>query len=99
MKSLKIEHIKAFPFRRYHTEKKPYLRIYTRGTRERKTAMKAVQDNNFETASDDMYSFHHKVARKNRIAISEWSTLSDFFYKKGTDPLYPHTFLISKKDF
>ncbi|CAG8755774.1 21997_t:CDS:2, partial [Dentiscutata erythropus] len=28
----------------------------------RKRAIKAVQDNNFETASDDLYSFHRKVA-------------------------------------
>jgi len=99
IKSFKIEHIKAFPFREYHTEKKPYLRIYMRGTGERKTAMKAVQDNNFETASDDMYSFYRKVARENEIAISGWSMLSDYFYKKGTDPLCSHTFLVFKKDF
>ncbi|CAB4390079.1 unnamed protein product [Rhizophagus irregularis] len=69
----KIEHIKAFPFRGYYTEKKSYLRIYTSGTGKRKTAMKAVQDNNFETASDDLYSFHRKVARENGIQLSGWS--------------------------
>jgi hypothetical protein len=60
VETLKIEHIKAFPFHGYHTEKKTYLRIYTSGTGKRKTAMKAVQDNNYETASDDLYSFHRK---------------------------------------
>ncbi|CAI2190257.1 10081_t:CDS:2, partial [Funneliformis geosporum] len=69
----KIEHIKAFPFRGYYTEKKSYLRIYTSGTGKRKIAMKAVQDNNFETASDDLYSFHRKVARENGIQLSGWS--------------------------
>ncbi|CAG8787341.1 11545_t:CDS:2, partial [Dentiscutata erythropus] len=29
-----------------------------------------LHDNNFETASDDMFSFHRKIARENRIAIS-----------------------------
>ncbi|RIB22424.1 hypothetical protein C2G38_2173969 [Gigaspora rosea] len=62
VKTFLVEHIKAFPFRSYHTEKKSYLRIYTNSTGSRKTAIKAVQDNNFETASDDLYSFHHKVA-------------------------------------
>jgi len=28
------------------------------GTGKRKTAIKAVQDNNFETASNDIYLFH-----------------------------------------
>jgi hypothetical protein len=42
METLKIEHIKAFPFRGYHTEKKTYLRVYTSGTGKRKTAMKAI---------------------------------------------------------
>ena len=62
VKSYKIEYIKAFPFHGYHTEKKTYLRIYTNSTGGRKTAIKAVQNNNFETASDDLYSFHRKVA-------------------------------------
>jgi DNA polymerase elongation subunit (family B) len=39
------------------------------------------------------------VARKNGIQLSGWSILSDYFYKKGTDPLCPHIFSISKKDF
>ena len=38
--------------------KKLYLRIYTNGTEERKKVIEAVQDNNFKTASDDLYSFH-----------------------------------------
>ena len=38
----KIEHIKAFPFRDYHMEKKTYLRIYMSDTGKRKTAIKAV---------------------------------------------------------
>ncbi|RIB19688.1 ribonuclease H-like domain-containing protein [Gigaspora rosea] len=67
VKTFLVEHIKAFPFRGYHTEKKSYLRIYTNSTGSRKTAIKAVQDNNFETASDDLYSFHHKVARENAL--------------------------------
>ncbi|CAI2190052.1 13134_t:CDS:2 [Funneliformis geosporum] len=60
----KIEHIKAFPFQGYHTEKKTYLRIYTHGTGKRKTATKAVQDNNYKTTSDNLYSFHRKYPVK-----------------------------------
>ncbi|CAB5208415.1 unnamed protein product [Rhizophagus irregularis] len=101
VKSYKIEHIKAFPFRGYHTEKKTYLRIYTNSTGGRKTAIKAVQDNNFETASDDLYSFHRKVARENGIQLSGWSIINKYIYKqgKGTSPLYKHEFDVSIKDF
>ncbi|CAB4487573.1 ribonuclease H-like domain-containing protein [Rhizophagus irregularis DAOM 181602=DAOM 197198] len=42
VKSFKTEHIKAFPFRGYYVEKKPYLRIYTNSTGERKKAIIAV---------------------------------------------------------
>ncbi|CAI2176400.1 9237_t:CDS:2 [Funneliformis geosporum] len=42
-------------------EEKSYLRIYTNGTGERKKAIQDIQENNFETASDDLYSFHHKT--------------------------------------
>ncbi|CAI2190215.1 10771_t:CDS:2, partial [Funneliformis geosporum] len=51
--------------------KKSYLQIYTNSTEERKKAIKAIQDSNFETASDDMWSFHHKVTRENGIQLSE----------------------------
>ncbi|CAG8730500.1 24322_t:CDS:2, partial [Dentiscutata erythropus] len=66
----KIEHIKAFPLQGYHIEKKSYLRIFTLSSGNRKNALQAIQDNDFETASDDMFSFHCKIARENRIAIS-----------------------------
>ena len=101
VKSYKIEHIKAFPFHGYYTEKKTYLRIYTNSTGGRKTAIKAVQDNNFETASNDLYSFHRKVARENGIQLSGWSIINKYIYKqgKGTSPLYKHEFDVSIKDF
>ncbi|CAI2201631.1 16248_t:CDS:1, partial [Funneliformis geosporum] len=101
VKSFSIEHIKAFPFRGYHTEKKSYLRIYTNSTGGRKTAIKAVQNNNFETASDGLYSFHRKVARENDIQLSGWSTINKYIYKQGkkTSPLCPHEFYVSIKDF
>ncbi|CAI2186451.1 506_t:CDS:2, partial [Funneliformis geosporum] len=41
--------------------------IYLVVTSSRKTAIKAVQDNNFETASDDLYSFHHKWKYRGKI--------------------------------
>jgi hypothetical protein len=101
VKSFKMEHIKAFPFRGYYREKKPYLRIYTNGTGKRKKAIEAVQDNNFETASDDLYSFHRKVARENGIQLSGWSIINKYIRKKGkrTSPLCPHEFYVSIKDF
>ena len=43
VETLKIEHIKAFSFCNYHTEKKTYLQIYTSGTSKRKTAMEAFK--------------------------------------------------------
>ncbi|GBC13605.2 DNA polymerase family B-domain-containing protein [Rhizophagus irregularis DAOM 181602=DAOM 197198] len=101
VKSFKTEHIKAFPFRGYYVEKKPYLRIYTNSTGERKKAIIAVQDNNFETASDDLYSFHRKVARENGIQLSGWSTLNKYICKKGKriSPLYSHEFYVSIEDY
>jgi len=42
IKSFEIEHIKAFLFHGYHTEKKPYLHIYAVNTKQRKMAMKVI---------------------------------------------------------
>ena len=61
--------------------------------------MKAIQDNNYETASDDLYSFHRKVARENGIQLSGWSMLSNYIYNNRIDLLCPHAFHTSKKDF
>ncbi|CAI2200767.1 4752_t:CDS:2, partial [Funneliformis geosporum] len=49
----------------------------------RKKAIQAIQENNFETASDDLYSFHQKVARENGIQLSEWSTINKYIRKKA----------------
>ncbi|CAI2196885.1 4351_t:CDS:2, partial [Funneliformis geosporum] len=67
----------------------------------RKTAIKAVQDNNFKIASDDLYSFHRKVARENGIQLSRWFTINKYICKKGkrTSSLCPHEFYVSIKDF
>ncbi len=93
----KIGYINAFPLRGYHTEKKLYLHIFTLGTGDRKKALQAIQDKNFETASDDMFSFHRKIARENGIAISGWSTISNYIYKKHSH--YIHDFRVSVNDF
>lgn len=93
----KIDHIKAFPFRGYHIEKKSYLRIFTLGTGDRKKALQVVQDRKFETASDDMYSFHRKIARENRIAISGWSMMSKYKYRRH--PYYTYDFHVSVNHF
>ncbi|RIB08439.1 hypothetical protein C2G38_2211662 [Gigaspora rosea] len=99
--NLIVEHIKAFPFRGYNTEKKPYLQIYTNSTGSRKKAIKAIQDNNYETASDDIYLFYRKVARENGIQLTGWSILRKYIYKKGkqTSPLCSHEFHVSIKEF
>ncbi|PKK58786.1 hypothetical protein RhiirC2_795765 [Rhizophagus irregularis] len=82
-------------------EEKSYLRIYMNGTGERKKAIQAIQENNFETASNDMWSFHRKVARENGIQLSGWFTINKYKCKKGkrTSPLCSHEFYVSIKDF
>ena len=96
VKTFSVEHTKTLPFRSYHMGKKSYLQIYTNSTGGRKTTIKAVQDNNFETASDDLYSFHRKVARENGIQLFGWSTIKKYIYKKSkrTSPLCPHEFYV-----
>ncbi|CAI2181451.1 7484_t:CDS:2 [Funneliformis geosporum] len=61
----------------------------------------SVQDNNFKIASDDLYSFHRKVARENGIQLSRWFTINKYICKKGkrTSSLCPHEFYVSIKDF
>ncbi|CAG8816777.1 14909_t:CDS:2, partial [Dentiscutata erythropus] len=48
-----------------------------------KKALQAIQDNNFETTLNDMFSFHRKIARENEIAISGAKSKNSFQIKKG----------------
>ena len=72
IKLFEIEYIKAFLFHNYHTEKKPYLHIYAVNTKQRKMAMKAVQKKKYVTASNDQFTYYHKVAREYGISLSGW---------------------------
>ena len=69
---IRIEYIKAFRIRGYHTEKKSYLRIYTTNTFQRKIAFNIIQKHNLETASDDRSTYYRKVAREYRISLTGW---------------------------
>ncbi|CAB5186435.1 unnamed protein product [Rhizophagus irregularis] len=100
-KWIKIEHVKAYPFRGYNPEKKSYLRIYTTNTKQRKIAMKAIQGKKYITASDDQFTYYRKVAREYGIQLSGWSMLREYKYLSGmrVSPLCAHAFWISIENF
>ena len=97
-KWFRIEHVKAYPFHGYHPDKKSYLRIYTTNTKQRKNAMKAIQEKKYITASDDQFTYYRKVAREYSILLSGWSMLRKYKYLPG-DSLCAHAFHISIENF
>src|SRR6266540_5643869 len=101
IKSFEIEHIKAFPFHGYHTEKKSYLRIYAVNTKQRKIAMKAIQKKKYITASDDQFTYYHKVAYECGILLSGWSMISKYVCESEgrNNPLCAYTFRVSIENF
>ncbi|RIB21396.1 hypothetical protein C2G38_2176725 [Gigaspora rosea] len=100
-KWFRVEHIKAYPFRGYYPDKKLYLRIYTTNTKQRKFAMKAIQEKKYITASDDQSTYYRKVAHEYGIQLSGWSTLRNYKYLPGGNlgSLCAHTFYISIENF
>ncbi|GES84373.1 DNA polymerase family B-domain-containing protein [Rhizophagus clarus] len=78
-----IETISAFPLQGYHTEKKLYIRVRTWNHWDRHKALKAVREAGINTASDDLNPtyYYRKVARKERLPLSSWATLSNYFYE------------------
>ncbi|RIB01390.1 ribonuclease H-like domain-containing protein [Gigaspora rosea] len=92
---IRIEHVKAFPIRGYHPEKKSYLRIFTTTTFQRKTALEIIRKENLETASDDISAYYRKVAREYRIPLSGWDRLP----YNGHSPLCSHAFYVSIENF
>src|SRR6266540_388414 len=101
IKSFEIEHIKAFPFRGYHIEKKSYLHIYAVNTKQRKIAIKAIQKKKYITASDDQFTYYRKVARECGILLSGWSMISKYVCKSGgrNNPLCAYTFRVFIENF
>uniref|UniRef100_U9UW03 DNA-directed DNA polymerase family B exonuclease domain-containing protein n=1 Tax=Rhizophagus irregularis (strain DAOM 181602 / DAOM 197198 / MUCL 43194) TaxID=747089 RepID=U9UW03_RHIID len=109
---IKMECIKAYPIRGYHTEKKPYLRIVTPNKDLRFTALDIISSYNskvdpeckIETASDDTGTYYRKVAREYRIPLSGWELISDYRYNFSA-PYYvksqhcPHAFYVHIENF
>ncbi|RIB10232.1 hypothetical protein C2G38_2250893 [Gigaspora rosea] len=100
-KWFRVEHVKAYPFRGYYLNKKSYLRIYTTNTKQRKFAMKAIQEKKYITASDDQSTYYRKVAREYGIQLLGWSMLRNYKYLPGgnLDSLCAHAFHISIENF
>src|SRR6266540_7035566 len=101
IKSFEIEHIKAFPFRGYHTEKKPYLRIYAVNTKQRKIAIKVIQKKKYITALDDQFTYYCKVACECGILLSGWSMISKYVCESEgrNNSLCAYTFRVSIENF
>jgi hypothetical protein len=78
-----LETISAFPFRRYHTEKKLYIRVKTWNHFDRYNALKAVCEVGIHTASDDLNCqyYYRKVACEKRLPLSSWAVLSNYLYE------------------
>src|SRR5581483_6277873 len=78
-----IENISAFPLQGYHTEKKLYMRIITWNQFDRYNALKAVREVSIRTASDDLTPiyYYRKVACEERLPLSSWAVLSNYFHK------------------
>ncbi|CAI2187898.1 17718_t:CDS:2, partial [Funneliformis geosporum] len=84
-------------------KKESYLRIYTNGAGERKKAIQVIQENNFKTASDDLYSFHQKGGKQFKIFLYELARgttsagkynlnlVAEFVTKKGFEIKYDDT--------
>lgn len=93
----RIDSIEAYPIRGYHTEPKPYKRVFLHNLQQRKKAIAAVRAAGHETASDDRSSYYRKAAREGGIPLSDWAILSNYEYVTGpTDksPLCTHIFRV-----
>jgi hypothetical protein len=78
-----FENIHAYPLRRYHTEKRAYIRITTWNHFDRYNALKAVREVGIHTASDDLNCqyYYRKVVHEERLPLSSWTVLSNYLYK------------------
>lgn len=98
----RIKTVEAYPMRGYYMSPRPFKRVFTQNTQQRKAALTAVRTAGFETASDDRSSYYRKAAREYGFPLSEWATLSDYKYSPGhTDksPLCTHLFRVPVASF
>nr|CAG8506154.1 14903_t:CDS:1 [Entrophospora candida] len=100
---IQIEHVKAYPIRDYHAEKKSYLRIYTTTTFQKKIALNIILKHNLETTSDDRSAYYRKAAREYKILLFGWALLTNYSYNgahyNARSPLYTHAFYVSINNF
>ncbi|CAJ0647641.1 1561_t:CDS:1, partial [Entrophospora sp. SA101] len=85
-----IKVIHAYPIRGYHTEKKVYVCITTWNHYDRTRILKEVRKHNIETASDDITNvyYYRKIAREEKLPLSEWAVLSNYNYISNTNSSY-----------
>jgi DNA polymerase elongation subunit (family B) len=99
---VRVESVEALPLRGYHTEPKPYKRVYTHNLQQRKKAIAAARGAGLETASDDRSSYYRKAAREYGIPLSDWATLRDYEYVTGPtekSPLCTHLFRVPVESY
>src|SRR6185436_14229519 len=66
------EIIYKYPIMGYNDEKKKFLRVYTKNHHERLKELKLIKDV-YKTYSDDLTSHYRKVARENKINLTQWN--------------------------
>lgn len=96
-----IEHLSMFPFKYFHEEPVPYLRIYFSTIHARKKGLTLISKGGFsyfdeageeavakdlETANDDSSCYYRKVAREYKFKLAGWNLIRK--YKQATPGKY-----------
>jgi DNA polymerase elongation subunit (family B) len=96
-----VEHLNMFPFKYFHEEPVPYLRIYFATVFARKKGITLVTNGGFsyfneageeviaenlETANDDLSCYYRKVAREYKFKLAGWNLIRK--YKQAPSDKY-----------
>lgn len=87
-----IEHLNMFPFKYFHEEAVPYLRIYFSTLHARKKGLNVITNgisyfnefneevitNDLETADDDTSCYYRKVAREYKFKLAGWNLIRKY---------------------
>jgi DNA polymerase elongation subunit (family B) len=90
------EIVTAYSLHEFSNEPRQFKRIYTTNTWHRNTIIKLIRNNpDLQLYSNDLSHYYRKVARENKLSLSDWVIIKGYDYEEGNMCEYiftlPHT--------
>jgi DNA polymerase elongation subunit (family B) len=95
--SYHTEYVESYSLHEFSTEKRDFVRIFTKNTDTRRLIMSRLKASNMKLYSNDG-SYYRKAAREYQLPLSDWAVIDDYTYNvSGSVPNFTLSYTNYKK--